>query len=79
MPARRRSLPHNLVGLVDLEPREFQVLDDPLGDHLAGVVGGVLLEHTTQQVAATGDREPDRERELVPELSVIHRLVLVLF
>jgi hypothetical protein len=52
VPARRRTLPHDLIGLVDLETREFQVLDHPLGEHLAGFVGGVLLQDAAQQVAA---------------------------
>jgi hypothetical protein len=49
MPARRRFLPHDLIGLVELKPEELQVFDDPLGEHLAGVVGGVLLQNATQR------------------------------
>jgi hypothetical protein len=79
VPRDRRPLPHNLIGFVDLEPRKFQVLDDSLGEHLARVVGGVLLENATQEVAAAADRKANRERELVAERVVIHRPVLVLF
>jgi hypothetical protein len=44
----------------------------PLGDHLAGVVGGVLLQDAAQQVAAAGDREPDRERKLGAKRVMVH-------
>ena len=71
MPPDRRSLPHDLIGLVDLEARKFQVLNDPLGEHLARVVGDVLLEDAAQEVAAPGDYEADRERELRAKRTVI--------
>jgi hypothetical protein len=72
-PPRRRSPRHDLIGLVDLEAREFQVLDDPFGERLARVVGDVLLEEAAQKVAAAGDGEADREHELCAEGAAIHR------
>jgi hypothetical protein len=36
--ARRRALPHNLLGFVDLETGLLEVLHDPLGERLAGIV-----------------------------------------
>jgi hypothetical protein len=43
VPSRRRPLPHDLIGLVDLEAREFQVLDDllhgPEADYRSHVLG----------------------------------------
>ena len=68
----RRTLPHNLLGFVDFEARLLQVLYDPLGNLLAGIVRRVLLEQTPQQSAAAGDREADRECELVAEGAMIH-------
>jgi hypothetical protein len=41
--------------------------NDPLGELVAGIVRRVLLEDPTQQIAAPGDREADREGELVAE------------
>jgi hypothetical protein len=49
------------------------VLYDAFGKMAAGIVGRVLLEDPAQQIAAAGDREADREHELVAEGSVIHR------
>jgi hypothetical protein len=45
----------------------FELLDHPLGELAAGIVGGVLLEDAAQEIAAAGDREADRERELITE------------
>jgi hypothetical protein len=39
-----RALPHNLLGFVDFEARPLQVLHDPLGEHLAGIVRRVFLD-----------------------------------
>jgi hypothetical protein len=41
------------------------VLDYPLGELLPGIVWRVLLEQPTHEIAATADREADRERELM--------------
>jgi hypothetical protein len=46
------------------------VLDHPLGELLASIVGDVLLEQPTQQIAASAHREADRERELVAGMIV---------
>jgi hypothetical protein len=37
-----------LIGLVNLETRQLQVLDDSVGEHLLGIVGHVLLEQPPQ-------------------------------
>jgi hypothetical protein len=42
------SLPHDLIGLVDLETRQLQVLDDSVGEHLPGIVGHMLFEQPPQ-------------------------------
>jgi hypothetical protein len=77
----RRALPHHLLGFVDLETRLLEVLDHPIGKHLARIVRRVFLEDPAQQLPAARDREADREGELVAERAVIHggRCVLVLF
>jgi hypothetical protein len=62
---RRRALPHDLIGLVDLEARQLQVINHPLGELLAGIIGHVLLEEPAQKIAAAGDRKADREGELI--------------
>ena len=72
MAARRRALPHDLIGFVDLEARELEMIDDPLGEHLPGIVGRVLLEEPAQEIAAPRDRKADREAELGAEGAVIH-------
>jgi hypothetical protein len=69
---RRRATPHDLLTLIDLETRPLQVLNHPRGELLTGIVRYVLFEQPAQEVAATGDREADREGELVAEGSVIH-------
>ena len=69
---RRRALPHNLLAFVDLETGQLQVLDHPLGELLARVIGHVFLEQPAQEIAATADSEADREGELVAEGAVIH-------
>jgi hypothetical protein len=51
----------------------LEVLHDPLGEHLPGIVRRVFLEDPAQQIAAPRDREADRECELVAERVVIHR------
>ena len=56
---------------VYLEPRRFEVLYDPLREPLPGIVRSVLLEDTAQQVTTAHD-QPDRERELITERTVIH-------
>jgi hypothetical protein len=55
----RRPLPHNLFAFVDLESRLLQVLHDPLGKHLPGIVRRVLLEEPAQEIAAPGHCEAD--------------------
>jgi hypothetical protein len=37
----------------------------------AGVVGGVLLKHAAQKIAAAADREADRKREPVAERAMV--------
>jgi hypothetical protein len=69
---RRRTLLHNLLALIDLETRLLQVLDHPLGELLARIIGHVVLQDSAQEIAATGDREAARERELIAEGAVIH-------
>jgi hypothetical protein len=44
-------------------------LYDPLGEHLAGIVWGVLLQQPAQELPAARDREADRECELGRERS----------
>jgi hypothetical protein len=63
----RRALPENLIGFVEL----FQVLRGPCGEHLA--CSGVVLQDAPQRIAATGDRETDREGKLVAGRAVRHR------
>jgi hypothetical protein len=76
----RRALPHNLLAFVDFETRQLQVLHDPLGELLAGLIRCVFCQEPAQQAAAARDREADREGELVAKGAVIHRRsVLVLF
>ena len=53
------------------------MLDHPVGELPARIVGDVLLEETPQKIAAAGDREADRERELVAEGAVIHGSVFM--
>jgi hypothetical protein len=67
-----RALPEHLVLFVDLESRLFEMLDDPWGEHLPGIVRRVFCQEPSQQDAAAGDREADRERELVAEGAVVH-------
>jgi hypothetical protein len=64
--------PHDLVGFVNLETGLLQVLHDPLGELLAGIVRDVILEEPAQEIATAGDREADREGELGTERAVIH-------
>jgi hypothetical protein len=52
---------------VDLETGSLKLLDHPLRELVAGVVGDVLLEQPAQQIAALADREADREHELIAE------------
>jgi hypothetical protein len=68
----RRPLPHDLIAFVDLEARLLQVLHDPLGEHLPGIVWRMLYEQPTQEIAASADREADREQELITEGAVVH-------
>jgi hypothetical protein len=44
LPPRPRSLPHDLIGLVDLEAGELQMAERTAGEHLAGLAGRVLLQ-----------------------------------
>jgi hypothetical protein len=67
----RRPLLHSLLGFVDLK-RELQLCDDALGELGSGVVRRMLLEQPAEQGAATGDREADREGEMVAEAAMIH-------
>ena len=67
-----RALPEHLLGFVDLETRLLEVLDHPVGEHLTGIVRRVFRQEPPQQIAATGDREADRECELVAKGAVIH-------
>ena len=46
--------------------------NDPLGQHLPGIVRRVLLEEPAQEIAAPRDRKADREGELGAEGAVIH-------
>jgi hypothetical protein len=68
----RRSLPEHLVLFVDLEPRLLQVLYDPLGEHLAGIVRRVFRQEPSHQATTTRDREADRKSELIAKGAVIH-------
>ena len=77
MGLRRRALPHNLLGFVDLETRLFEVLYNLLGELLPGIVRRVFLEQTPQQGAAAGYRAADGKYELVAERAVIHRAVFL--
>jgi hypothetical protein len=54
----RRALPHNLLGLVDLEPRLLQMLDHPCGKHLARIVRCVFLEDPAQQLPLCETAKP---------------------
>jgi hypothetical protein len=69
---RRGSLPHDLLGFVDLEARPLQVLHYPLCEYLTSIVRRVLLQQSAQQIAATGDGKADRKQELIAEAAVIH-------
>jgi hypothetical protein len=75
----RRTLPHDLLGFVDLETRYFQVFQDTLGKLLPRVVCHVILQEPTQEMAATRGRKADRECKLVTKGAVIHAHVLDLF
>jgi hypothetical protein len=55
---RRRALPHDLIGFVDLETGQLQVFDHPLGEYLPGIVWRVFLEQAAQQTAAWADAKP---------------------
>jgi hypothetical protein len=61
-----------LVGFVDLEPRELEMGNDPLGQHLPGIVRRVFLKEPSQEIAVPCDRKADREGELSAERAVIH-------
>jgi hypothetical protein len=74
----RGLLPHDLIALVDLKAALLKVLDHPLGEHLVGIIGHVILQEPAQEIAAACDREADREDELVAEWAVIHRRRFVL-
>jgi hypothetical protein len=70
----RRALPEHLALFVDLlKPDLLKVLHDPLGEHLAGIVRGVLGQEPAQQGTAARDRKADRECQLVAEGAVIHQ------
>jgi hypothetical protein len=69
---RRRALPHDLLGFVDLEPRLLQVLYHPRGELLARIIGNVILEKPAQKIAASGNREIYRECQLVAEVAMVH-------
>jgi hypothetical protein len=51
---RHRLPPERLVSLVDLEPRQLELLHDTRGEHLAGAVWRMLLEDSAQQTTAAG-------------------------
>jgi hypothetical protein len=72
MRARRRALPHSLLGFIDLKTRLLQVLYHPVGELLAGIIRDVFLQEPAQQIAAATDREADGEGKLVAEGAVIH-------
>ena len=54
------------------------MLDHPLGELLASVVGNVILQEPAQEIAAAADREADREGELVTEGAVVHEAAMFL-
>lgn len=58
-----RAFPENLLALVGLESRLFQVLHDPLGEHLARIIGHMILEDAPQQIATTGAAKPIEKAE----------------
>jgi hypothetical protein len=55
------------------------VLHDSRGEHLAGVVGSMLLEESAQGITAAGHRKADREHELVAEGSVVQAGTVQMF
>jgi len=50
--------------LVQLESRSLKVLDDPLGELVAGIVSGMLSKELAEEAAAARRGEADREHEL---------------
>jgi hypothetical protein len=67
VPSGRGRLSHDLLGFLDFETRQLQVLHHPRGELLARIIGYVLVEEPAQEIAATSDRKADREGELVAE------------
>ena len=74
----RRALSHDLLGFIDLEAGLLEVLDYPLGELPARIVGHVLLEQAAQQGTAARDGKADREYELVAKGAVVHWSALFL-
>ena len=73
MGCRRRALAQHACLLVQLESRPFKVLDHPLGELVAGIVGRMFSKEPAEQVPAAGQGEADREHELGTERAVIHQ------
>jgi Caspase domain len=45
---RRRAMPHHLLAFVDLKAGQFEMLHDPLGKLLAGIIGYVILRESVR-------------------------------
>ena len=52
MGRQRRPLSQGPGLLIQLEPGSLELLDDPLGELVAGIVRGVFLKEPAEQVAA---------------------------
>jgi hypothetical protein len=76
---RRRTLPHNLLTFVDLETRQLQVLHDPLGEHLAGIVRSVLLEETAQRMNEIRGYSPTLKFRGAPTQRPLERRLVLLW
>jgi hypothetical protein len=53
----RSALRHDLLLLIDSEARQLEVLDHPLGEHVARIVAHMLLEKPPQQIPLPTDRK----------------------
>jgi hypothetical protein len=72
MARQRRPLSQGPGLLIQLEPGSLELLDDPLGELVAGIVKGMFLKEPAKQVAAPGQGEADREHELGAARVMIH-------
>ena len=72
VPVSRGPLLHDLLGLVNLEAGQFEMIDHAPCELRPRIVGDVLFQHPAQEIAALAEGESDRERKQIAERSVIH-------